>query len=40
MKKENQNNFQKEFTVIGTNANGILSKKDSLFQMINHKNPQ
>ena len=39
MKKENQNNFQKEFTVIGTNANGILSKKDSLFQIINHLKP-
>ena len=39
LKKENKKYIQKEFTVIGTNANGILSKKDSLFQIINHLKP-
>ena len=39
LKNKNMNNFQNMFTVIGTNANGILSKKDSLFQIVDQLKP-
>ena len=39
LKNKNMNNFQNMFTVIGRNANGILSKKDSLFQIVDQLKP-
>ena len=39
LKIKSKNILQKEFIVVGTNANGISSKKDSVFQIISQLNP-
>ena len=39
LKIKSKNIIQSEFTVVGTNANGISSKKDSVLRIIDELNP-